>query len=625
MRLKNLNILSILLLGIFLMTIGCEKWEVGDRFISQPPELAYSIDSVFANERRAKELLWHAYNTLPFGLPTVTSFGLRRAAYGGFEGGIYSGYWNWTDYSGSPGGKNIWQRGVENPASVNAYMDRNLEWEGIREAWLFIENLHRVPDMQESPEKLKAEAKMIIATQYAEMFRTMGGILWVNRAYAPVDDTNLERLTVMQSVDTITSLIDEAMQHLPLTIDYDQWSGRFTKGGALALKVKMLSFAAAPLFNSDEPYMPQSHEAVAKHLVWTGGYNRDLWVRLRDASKELIDLIDAHPFYGMLNTGNPRQDYEHAYYNRWEGETILSHRKFYWSAYNDWRQSPAVIRAMGWSGTASPMHNLNEKFPMMNGMHIDNPDSGYDPANPFHNRDPRLHEVAYVNNQPGYQGRTCELWVGGRERRSLRQAQTAFGYRLRKWNMDTGGGRYPNTHRREIQWPYFRVPEVYLVYAEALNELNGGPTEEALMYANKTRERVGVGCILGFIGKDNLSDVTKEEFLAAILNERNLEFAYEGNRLFDMQRHKLVDAYGAINYALDTYLIDGAEPPDGDWRNVDFSEHDQYFIYEINETDVASFDAWQTNFNPRTFLFPFPFDEVQKGFGLVPNPGWEIE
>lgn len=626
MRLKkHLNILNILFLALFLITIGCEEKELGDDFISKPPELDYTKDSVFQSERRAKELLWNAYSTLPFGLPTVhyVSDWLNRTRESGLEGGGYSNYWNWTDEAGKVipwSGKSSWQKGTVNPSSINSYQHHGLEWEAIRDSWMFIENLDQVPDMDEDPEKLKAEAKMIIATHYVEMFRTYGGILWVNHAYLPTENTENERLTVMQSVDTITSLIDEAKQHLPLHLENPEvWSGRFTKAGALALKVKLLEFAAAPLFNNDEPYMSQSYEAVSEKLVWTGGYNRNLWVRLRDVCEELINIIEGSSYYGMVNTGNPRQDFMDAFWDRGSGETLLSHRKYYWINLGDWRESPAVVRAMGWGGYVVPMHNLAMKFPMENGMNIQDPGSGYDPANPYANRDPRLYETVYVNNQSDWKGRTCELWIGGRDRRSIRNKQSAFGYYMRKWHLDFWGAS-----GREVQWPYLRVPEVYLAYAEALNELNDGPTPTAVEYANKTRDRVGVDGILEYIGKDNVANVTKEEFLDALLNERAIEFAFEGKRLFDMQRHKLVDVYGCENYAMDTELKDGVQPPD-DWRNVDFSEHDQYFNYEVTTTDIASFDAWQEDFNPRTLLYPFPYDEVQKDFGLIQNPGWEIE
>src|SRR5690606_20232593 len=79
-------------------------------------------------------------------------------------------------------------------------------------------------------------------------------------------------------------------------------------------------------------------------------------------------------------------------------------------------------------------------------------------------------------------------------------------------------------------WPILRLAEIYLTYAEAANEANGGPTAEAYRCVNIVRNRVGLG--------DLPPGLSQTEFREAILNERSCEFGYEEVRWFDLIRWK---------------------------------------------------------------------------------------
>ncbi|MFW6327539.1 MAG: RagB/SusD family nutrient uptake outer membrane protein, partial [Bacteroidota bacterium] len=483
--------------------------------------------------------------------------------------------------------------------------------DGIRDSYIFIDNIDRVPDIsQAEKDRLKAEAKIIIATHYVEMFQHYGGIIWLNHAYAPDEDMTKERLTISQTVDTLTSLIDEAIPFLPFELENPEtWSGRITSAAAMGLKVKFLSFAAAPLFNNDQPFL--AGEAATKELVWTGGYQPYLWEMLRDAAKELIDKIEASSYYRMTNTGNPQDDYKRSYFNR-TPETLYSTRGPYkWN----WGELPDIIRNNHWMATTAPLHNYAMKFPMKNGMSIEDPASGYDPKNPYYNRDPRLYESLVVNG--GYwQGRKAELYNGGRERKNKRIKFSFAGYQLRKWRLDM-----QEVYGETPQWPYVRIPEIYLAYAEALNELNNGPTADAFKYVNKIRERVDVGPIEDFIGKPQ-NAITKQEFLDALLNERAIELGCENVRWFDMSRYKLKDVFTSKDLAMDITLK--VNQSSFDFSNVDFNEHDQYFEYVITELPNEFYWQEPSQFDPKYYLEPIPFSEIQKDYGLIQNPGWEL-
>lgn len=133
-------------------------------------------------------------------------------------------------------------------------------WKGIRHAWVFINNVDRVPDMTaEEKLRLKAEAKITIAVQYSEMLRHYGALPIVDHAIMPEEMGLPERATLQQTVDFITRLLDEAIacKELPWALpedDLSNESGRMTGAAAMGLKLRVLLFVASPLFNSDEPY-----------------------------------------------------------------------------------------------------------------------------------------------------------------------------------------------------------------------------------------------------------------------------------------------------------------------------------------------------------------------------------
>ncbi len=623
---KNIkfSILTLFVLSIA-MFFGCGEIEMGNAFLEQPPELSYSLDSAFVSAERAREVLWTAYSTLPYG------HGYGKDNEGGalgwiaYKAGVGSNrayqvpLWCMTDLIRFRMIDNSamynWMKGTvtaQNAGSYAKYIPENrLIWKAVRICHVFIDNLDKVPDMDMAEKtKLIAEAKIIIATHYVEMFHYLGGVLYVNKAFDPNDELNAERLTVMQTVDTLCNLIDEAIPNLPFVLDDPAtWSGRITSAAAMGLKVKLLRMAAMPLFNSDQPYM--DGEAAQKQFVWTGGYKRELWERLKTACEDLLNRLNGQSYYHMVNTGNPRLDYRAAYMER-TSETLYSTRTVYrWVS----PSQAEIIRNQHWWFDSNPLHNYALKFPMINGMSINNPESGYDPENPYYNRDPRMYEALLVNGG-AYQSRKMELYEGGQDRLTMRYNASDAGYKLFKWKLNL-----QTSEQKPNQWPYFRIPDLYLIYAETLNELNNGPTSQAFEYVNKVRERVGVGTIENFIGKPQ-NQVTKKEFLDAVLNERVLELGCENTRWFDMVGYKMEDVFTSKDLAMDITL---KVPKDGFsniLKNLDFSQHSQYFEYKITELPNAF--RWQSEFSPKYYLDPFPFSEIQKGYGLIQNPGWEL-
>lgn len=589
------NVSNLLVIGAVIVLItafqGCDGIGVGNDFLDKPPSGEVTIDTVFSNEEDAENFLWNAYRSLPY--------------YNGVVGGSFNNAGRYdtdllrwdppaaiTDinqsYRPAGGASSFYYTGSytasvedDTPEATKYNFYNSGAWDGIRQAHIFLENADRVPDMDDAKrQRLKAEARMIIAVHYSEMFRHYGGMPWVDHAYSPNDDIHLPRLTARATLDSVVAVIERAIPDLPFALNNpSSEAGRFTRAGAMGLKARVLLFGASPLFNDSQPYM--QGEAASEELVWFGGEDPSLWQDAADAARDLIDEAEQTGAYYLLDDGDPRQNFQDAYYTRESPEMLISTRKRY--------RDPNMPAFMVNGGSSATTHNYVQMFPMADGTPIDEPGSGYDPDNPYENRDPRLYESVLTNGDD-YQNRTAELWIGGRERETSGEPATATGYHARKFILDI-----TDASGMVVHWPHLRLPEIYLSYAEALNEANSGPTSEAYEYINKVRNRVDLG--------DLPNGLSQEEFREAVLRERVLEFGYENVRWFDIVRWKMEDVFTKNLYGMNITQND-----DGSFN---------YDQFELPARD------WKNNFSPKWYLSAFPVDEINKQYGLIQNPGWE--
>jgi hypothetical protein len=124
--------------------------------------------------------------------------------------------------------------------------------------------------------------------------------------------------------------------------------------------------------------------------------------------------------------------------------------------------------------------------------------------------------------------------IGADNRKSLR-ALTAItdGKYRRDWRVPALPGPALNL---SFNWSMIRMSDVLLMYAEAVNEINGGPNTAAIAAFEEVRKR-------GFRGTESRIGTTptnKDDFFTAIVNERYLEFAGEGIRKYDLIRWNLL-------------------------------------------------------------------------------------
>ena len=188
-----------------------------------------------------------------------------------------------------------------------------------------------------------------------------------------------------------------------------------------------------------------------------------------------------------------------------------------------------------WGGDASytPTQELVDDYQMANGLSISNPASGYDPQNPYLNREKRFYQTVIYNGSL-YRGDTIKTWDGSGSKNTLdfggasEAGQT--GYYLRKTLQEKWAQNWYLTSSQD--WIIFRYAEVLLNYAEAKNEASG-PDVSVYDAINKIRNRSAL---------PNLNEgLSKDEMRSAIRRERRIELAFEEKRWFDLRRWKIAE------------------------------------------------------------------------------------
>lgn len=603
---KIFNRLILLALGITLLS-SCEDFAWGDASLQKPEGSDVDLEYIFSSKLYAERVLVSAYKTLPYGIITSAT---------GYEQKVGSSMLDCiTDLMG--GGeatlyyKGAINAGVESNSPATKYsFTKEGSWDGIRSAYIFIENVHKVPDMTPEEKKIRiAEAKMVIAVHYTDMFRHFGGMPWLDHAVYPNEDTYFPRLTAEETVNKICDLLDQAAKDLPWAFTPEQVQtedGRFHKAAALGQKVRLLLFAASPLFNDDEPYLGGA--AADQKVTWFGGKSDIWWQRAETACEDFFKLMDENPgSYGLVNTGDSRNDYIRGYNSRGTGETLISTRKVYqtgglWSPYYIY-QGATKYRDFRITQELVDMYDKLDGTPFS----WDNPE---DAASPFFDakgnplRDARLYENVVIEGDymPTASPLAIETWVGRTNRNIkgwFRQAnETSLLPQcqvLRKYVRERTAG---NGFAEVVHFPYLRLPEIMLSYAEILNEL--GRRDEAFKYVEPIRERAGV--------TDDLSKRTwtKDSFREFVLKERACELFLEDNRWFDIVRYKRDDIFKKRLHGLEFV----SETEDG--KNI-----------TIDRIELSPDRYWRLNFSPKWYLSAIPSSEINKKYGLIQNPGWE--
>lgn len=424
------------------------------------------------------------------------------------------------------------------------------------------------PKMIKALEYERAETRFLRAFFYFELIKRYGGVPLITDQNITIDadNYNMKRNSFEECLNFIITELDNIIPLLPIVHDNSDGlqaqTGRATKGAAMALKSRALLYAASPLFNTSNSV--------------------DLWKEAAKASSDIINnnLYSLEPKYADL------------FLKSNSNELIFERRM---ADSNDFERANYPIGYDGGNTGSCPSQNLVDAYDMQStGLPIYQTGSGYDKNNPYNNRDPRFYATINYNNAP-WADRNVEIWTGGKDAPPIQNA-TKTGYYLKKYlNPSVRIGEGQNTIQRHTFY-IFRYGEMYLNYAEAMNETYG-PESDPEGYGMTALEAVNV--LRTRAEMPNLPNgLTKEAFRNRLINERRVELAFENHRFWDVRRWKIANS--VLN---------------DDLRGITIEKiSDTEFVYsqQIVEKRV---------YNEKMNLYPIPYTETVKA-NLEQNPEW---
>lgn len=574
------------------VSIRCSEIRFGDDFLGSDPESSgATLDTMFSSELYSNQVLAMAYSYLPTGIPCDVD---NRMGLNTIEA-ITDLAESDCEYAVDGPGRLYYNGALSSlstpEGSENYRFCEEGDYHAIRYAWIYIENISKVPDMTDALKNQRiAEAKMIIAISYAEMLRYVGGVPLLDHSIDTNEAMEFPRATFAETVDYIIQLLDEAADYLPWSVDSAD-DGRMTKAGALGLKVRVLCFAASPTFNSDSAW----HSAADEYTCY-GNYDKERWGAAMEAGEEFMSMLESMGYYALVQATEDthtarRLAYRSGYYDRGNGEILISSR----AAGYDVSAYASFFLQRVYSG---PTLNYANMYAWEDGTEFP---EDFDWSNPskepffvYQNgemvptREPRLYENITVPGDIYFNGLTAALHINHPDAATKVPGFMQMKFHLQETSDRTG---------RPIQWPYLRLPEVLLSYAEAINEYKGSPNTTAYACVETVRSRVGL------LGYD--TGMSQSEFREALLNERAMEFGYEEVRWFDLVRWGREADFRKTLYGLTSVGNDGTNPTS--------------FTFATYELDARH---WVNTWSTKWYLAPIPQAEVNKDYGMTQNPGW---
>lgn len=553
-------IYSVLALLVFFTLTNCQDLDYNE-------ETGNTKEDIFNDFARSKSFVSGIYNYLPTDFNSIDG-AIRSAASDDAEhvndvSNIQK--FNEGSWSAVQQLDNVWATMYNGIRAANVYLK---ESEGQKFEDLQYTNTYK--NLIQQYNNYPFEVRFLRAYFYFELVKRYKSVPLITTVLTPDDATNVKQATFKEVLDFIVKECDEVAAVLPLK--YTAFAGvnetgRATKGAALALKSRILLYAASPLHNT------------ANDVV--------LWQKAALAAKAVIDL-NAYTLtssYALVVNNlslSPGQ------------ELIFERRE---PASNGFETRNFPIGYQGGNTGTCPTQNLVDAYEMRStGLPITDPASRYNPAAPYAQRDSRLAQTIIFNGSQ-WKGSNVETFFGGRNGLPLTNA-TKTGYYLKKYvtesiNLDPKLGLVTS---RERNWTVFRYGEILLNYAEAMNEAYGPETAApepltltALSAVNTVRRRVTM--------PNFPVGLSKDAFRTKLRNERRVELAFEDHRFWDIRRWKIGEQTKDI-FAMNIT------------RNANLS-----LTYEVKLLEVRSWEE-------RMYFYPIPQSEIFKNNNLKQNTGW---
>ncbi|MDR1415271.1 MAG: RagB/SusD family nutrient uptake outer membrane protein [Odoribacteraceae bacterium] len=630
---KIRNSLSSLCIAIALTLTACN-------FLDIVPDDTPALSDAFKNENTAEGFLFtcysYQYDYFDFrGTPGLATSDELLCAYHWTAEWFGCVEFNSGVYSSSDPMMNPW-----GGFSYYNYSSPSL-YQGIRQAYIFLNNIDQAtPSVTDAATfaRLKSEwigeAKFLIAYYHQLLLQCYGPIVFIE------DETEAKnpRLTLDESVDKIAALYDEAIALLPPTRTQRSELGRASQTIAMALKAKLLLYAASPLFNGNTDYAllldKQNNNLISQTV------DKSKWQRAMLAADSAITLARSQGFDLYTYTGHEfredaavksyTSDFRAAYLNcrmvlvdDWNKEIIWANNRAENNGNSPQRHAvpkgidsrTRVSDPVGALGTTLTMAKI---FHTKNGLPPEeDPALGYawnetgrmtipggaQTCNLHLNREARFYASVGFDRGP-YEfnsDSTYQLLLKAGEKNGMTiggKGSDHFygGYAVKKIVDPDGAATGAQWRFQQYSYPLIRLADLYLQYAEACAEFQGSLDAKAQDYLSRVRARAGL-TMNYFTGKSG------DALVQAVRRERMIELAFESQWYFDLRRWKMAEAWFAT---------------------------DRQGMWGLNDegTDAASFyqetqlPAQPIVFLKKNYLLPIHVTYVNANENIVQNTGY---
>lgn len=492
----------------------------------------------------------------------------------------------------------------EDLGALNLFGEWEKHYKAIRNCNIFFAQVDDAPFKDEALRtRLKGEAHFLRAYFFQMLVKYWGGVPLITQIFQLTDGDAMlvPRNSFEECVAFIVSECDKAAELLPEEHDRDS-QGRATKYAAMALKSRILLYAASDLFNRPGNTRPE--------LGYVGGDRQARWKAAQDAA---LALIQTNRFSIYKPTSSGTDNYSRVFLDKNNPEIIYCKyfNKQLLGTSHDLYNGPNGYH--NWGGNV-PLENFVEGYQMKDGT----PFSWSNPAmaaKPYDNRDPRFYATILYNGVK-WKERPSDaigldpvgvIQTGKYEKRNASGGiDVISGLDTRSGPIENWNGSYTGYYLRKFMdinldaqffrgdqtWPWFRYAEIKLNYAEACMALGqDGPARDAI---NEVRTRSGMPAIA--------PTVTGAALLAQYRYERRYELAFEEHRYFDARRWliaetvfsgpaKAIEIYGKLNP--DTLL----------------------YTYKVLTSGVQD-----RKFTEKHYLLPIMATEIRRNDKITQNP-----
>jgi hypothetical protein len=479
--------------------------------------------------------------------------------------------------------------GTINPVIVSDDAWR-IGYSNIRKVNQLLLHLPETPLTSARKQRYEGEARFLRAWYYSLLLKHYGGIPMVgDEIFELGDEIPLTRNTYAQCVDYIISELNAAGELLP-TDPSGRDYGRAGAGACLALKARVLLFAASPLHNGTD------YEAPYNELLGYPENDMNRWKLAMDAAESVIGL-GSYSLY-VDNEEVPGR----GFYRIWVANDFISqnassgnifvHKSTYATPGRAGLFNPP---SRGGGGGGYPYQESVDVFNMANGKTITDPNSQYNPEDPYVNRDPRLYFSIVFDQVPKQNGFDPDVPVdiylgnynGVLSGQDAVHSGTPTGYYINKMMHKVSAANY--FIATDQSRPLIRYAEILLNYAEARNEFQG-PDELVYQAVEAVRERAGLSPF------QLESGMSKDQMRATIRQERRVELMFEGFRFWDVRRWMIAEDTENRTMTGMEVIRDGA--------SVEYNR----------------FNVRKHVFRPAAYFWPIPYDEIAKSEELIQNP-----